>query len=90
MFHKLVVSDNRKDQPAVHFAVQKLLRSLENFSVVEIRKVQSEEDSPWARRLYFLRALVADKEIHASLIPYMEEICLRCFDYIESDVWTVR
>ncbi|XP_032671465.1 uncharacterized protein LOC116844271 isoform X2 [Odontomachus brunneus] len=90
MFHKLVVSDNRKDRPMVHFAVQNLLRSLENFSMEEIKKVQSEQDSPWARRLYFLCALVADKEIHASLTPYMEEICLRCFDYIESDVWTVR
>ncbi|XP_014468561.1 PREDICTED: uncharacterized protein LOC106741269 isoform X2 [Dinoponera quadriceps] len=90
MFHKLVVSDDRKDRPTVHFAVQKLLRSLENLSVVKIRKLQSEEDSPWARRLHFLRALVADKEIHASLIPYMEEICLRCFGYIESDVWAVR
>ncbi|EFN80006.1 Thyroid adenoma-associated protein [Harpegnathos saltator] len=95
MFHKLVVSDNRRDRPMVHFMVQKLLRSLENFSLVEIREVQSDssgllQDSPWARRLYFLCTLVADKEIHASLIPYIEEICLRCFDCIESDVWTVR
>lgn len=90
MFHKLVVSDNRRDRPMLHFAVQKLLHSLEDFSVAEIRKVRSEQDSPWARHLYFLCALVADKEIHASLTPYMEEICLRCFDYIESDVWTVR
>lgn len=90
MFHKLVVSDNRRDRPTVHFAIQMLLRSLENFSVETVRNVAFGQDSPWAKRLHFLRTLVADKEIHAQLLPYMEEICLICFKYMESDVWTVR
>ncbi|XP_071553159.1 uncharacterized protein [Temnothorax nylanderi] len=90
MFHRLVVSDNRRDRPTVHLAVQTLLRSLENFSVAGVRNVEAGADSPWAKRLYFLRALVANKEIHAQLVPYMENICLTCFEYMESDVWTVR
>lgn len=89
MFHRLIVSDNRRDRPMVHLAVQMLLRSLEN-SVTTIGNVKVGEDSPWAKRLHFLRALVADKEIHPQLVMYMEDICLTCFKYIESDVWTVR
>ncbi|KAL6439385.1 hypothetical protein ACFW04_003912 [Cataglyphis niger] len=88
MFHRLVISDNRRDRPTVHFAVRMLLHSLKNFSTV--REVELGQDSPWAKRLYFLRTLVADKEIHAQLVPYMEEICLTCFEYMKSDVWTVR
>ncbi|KYN17248.1 PREDICTED: uncharacterized protein LOC108763497 [Trachymyrmex cornetzi] len=90
MFHKLVVSDNRNNRPTVHFAVETLLHSLKNISVTIVRNVETGEDSPWAKRLHFLRALVADKEIHAQLVPYMEDICLTCFKYMESDVWTVR
>ncbi|KAL6260571.1 hypothetical protein P5V15_008092 [Pogonomyrmex californicus] len=90
MFHRLVIGDNRKDRPIVHFAVQMLLRSLKNFSVVAIRNVETGQDSPWAKRLHFLRALVVDKEIHAQLVPYMEDICLTCFEYMKSDVWIVR
>ncbi|KYM98336.1 Thyroid adenoma-associated protein like protein [Cyphomyrmex costatus] len=90
MFHKLVVSDNRNNRPTVHFAVKTLLHSLKNFSMTTVRNVETGEDSPWAKRLHFLRALVADKEIHAQLVPYMEDICLTCFKYMESDVWIVR
>lgn len=90
MFHRLVVSDNRKDRPTVHFAVRMLLHSLKDFSMAAVREVEPGKDSPWARRLYFLRMLVIDKEIHAQLVPYMEDICLTCFEYIKSDVWTVR
>ncbi|XP_070171070.1 uncharacterized protein [Polyergus mexicanus] len=90
MFHRLVVSDNRRDRPTVHFAVQMLLRSLKNFSMTTVREVELGQDSPWAKRLYFLRMLVADKEIHAQLVPYMEDICLTCFEYMKSDVWIVR
>jgi len=89
MFHRLVVSDNRRDRPTVHFAIQTLLHSLEN-SITAVRNVEVGEDSPWAKRLHFLRTLVADKEIHAQLVPYMEDICLTCFKYMESDVWIVR
>ncbi|EFN66775.1 Thyroid adenoma-associated protein-like protein [Camponotus floridanus] len=88
MFHRLVVSDNRRNRPTVHFAVRMLLRSLKDFSTV--REVEPGQDSSWAKRLYFLRTLVADKEIHPQLVPYMEEICLTCFEYMRSDVWTVR
>ncbi|KYQ58294.1 Thyroid adenoma-associated protein like protein [Trachymyrmex zeteki] len=90
MFHKLIVSDNRNNRPTVHFAVETLLHSLKNVSVTAVRNVETGEDSPWAKRLHFLRTLVADKEIHAQLVPYMEDICLTCFKYMESDVWTVR
>lgn len=90
MFHRLVVSDNRKNWPTVHLAVQTLLCSLKNFSVADVKNVEAGEESPWAKRLHFLRTLVADKEIHAQLVPYMEDICLTCFKYMESDVWTVR
>ncbi|XP_029158338.1 uncharacterized protein LOC114930628 isoform X2 [Nylanderia fulva] len=90
MFHRLVVSDNRRDRPTVHFAVRMLLDSLKDFSMTAVREVEAGQDSPWARRLYFLRMLVIDKEIHAQLVPYMEDICLTCFEYIKSDVWTVR
>ncbi|XP_011875564.1 PREDICTED: uncharacterized protein LOC105566285 [Vollenhovia emeryi] len=89
MFHRLVVSDNRRDRPTVHLAVQTLLRLLEN-SVAAATSVEAGADSPWAKRLHFLRALVADKEIHAQLVPYMEDICLICFEYMESDIWIVR
>ncbi|XP_072743363.1 uncharacterized protein [Anoplolepis gracilipes] len=90
MFHRLVVSDNRRDRPTVHFAVQMLLRSLKDFSMTAVREVEPGQDSPWAKRLYFLRTLVVDKEMHAQLVPYMEDICLTCFEYMKSDVWTVR
>jgi len=89
MFHKLVVSDNRKDRPTVHLAIQTLLHSLEN-SITVVRNVKVGEDSSWAKRLHFLRTLVADKEIHVQLVSYMEDICLTCFKYMESDVWIVR
>ncbi|EZA60989.1 hypothetical protein DMN91_005366 [Ooceraea biroi] len=89
MFHRLVVSDVRRNRPTVHLAVQTLLRALEN-SAADVRHAEAGQDSPWAKRLHFLRALVADREIHAQLIPYMENICLTCFEYMESDVWTVR
>lgn len=90
MFHKLVISDNRKNRPTAHFAVQILLRSLKNFSMAAVKNVEPGQDSPWAKRLHFLRALVADKEIHAQLSSYIENICLTCFKYMESDVWTIR
>lgn len=90
MFHRLVVSDTRKERPAVHLAVRTLLHALENFSVAAVRNVEAGEESPWAKRLHFLRALVADKEIHPQLVPYMEDICLACFKYMKSDVWIVR
>ncbi|XP_020289148.1 uncharacterized protein LOC109857328 isoform X2 [Pseudomyrmex gracilis] len=90
MFHKLVVSDNRSNRPMVHLAIQMLLCSLENFSMDAVRNVEDGQDSPWAKRLHFLRTLIIDKDIHVHLVPYMETICLTCFKYMESDVWTVR
>ncbi|XP_017892011.1 uncharacterized protein LOC108632148 [Ceratina calcarata] len=90
MFHRIVVSDNRRDRPLLHFAVQKLLDSLNHFSDDHARCIESQHDSPWARRLHFLRALVADKEIHAQLTPYMEDISLICFKYLESEMWSIR
>ncbi|XP_070527894.1 tRNA (32-2'-O)-methyltransferase regulator THADA isoform X2 [Cardiocondyla obscurior] len=90
MFHRLVVSDRRDGRPAVHFAIQTLMHSLENCSVAAIKNVEAGADSPWAKRLHFLRALVADKDIHTQLIPYMENICLMCFEYMESNIWVVR
>nr|XP_033325425.1 uncharacterized protein LOC117219953 isoform X1 [Megalopta genalis] len=90
MFHRIVVSDNRRDRPLLHFAVQMLLQLLDNFSSASSGNVKSQHDSPWARRLHFLRALVADKEIQAQLIPYMERITLTCFRFLESELWTIR
>ncbi|XP_078038510.1 uncharacterized protein LOC144470832 [Augochlora pura] len=90
MFHRIVVSDNRRDRPLLHFAMQTLLQLLDNFSNDSSRNVKSQHDSPWARRLHFLRALVADKEIQAQLIPYMERIALTCFRFLESEQWTIR
>ncbi|XP_012521796.1 uncharacterized protein LOC105828129 [Monomorium pharaonis] len=113
MFHKLVVSDDRRNRPIVHFAIQTLLDSLDSknkekqlsassemavFNSLEneekqpssLESVETGKDSPLARRLHFLRALVADKEIHAHLVSYMEEICLTCFKYMQSDVWIIR
>ncbi|KAK1119145.1 hypothetical protein K0M31_013642 [Melipona bicolor] len=90
MFHRIVVSDNRRDRPLLHFAVQKLLDLLDNISDDNLKSIESQHDSPWARRLHFLRALVADKEIHAQLTPYMERISLTCFKYLHSEIWTIR
>ncbi|XP_076662007.1 uncharacterized protein LOC143365583 [Halictus rubicundus] len=90
MFHRIVVSDNRRDRPLLHFAVQKLLQLLDNFSDASSMNIESQHDSPWARRLHFLRALVADKEIHAQLTLYMERITLTCFRFLGSEVWTIR
>lgn len=90
MFHKLIISDNRKDRPIVHFAVQMLIHSLTNFSKEAVKDVEIGKDSPWAKRLHFLRTLVIDKEIHMQLVPYMEDICLTCFEYMKSDIWIVR
>ncbi|XP_076282854.1 uncharacterized protein LOC143210152 [Lasioglossum baleicum] len=90
MFHRIVVSDNRRDRPLLHFAVEKLLQLLDNFCDASSKNVESQHDSPWARRLHFLCALVADKEIHAQLTLYMERITLTCFRFLESDVWTIR
>nr|XP_033188778.1 uncharacterized protein LOC117156129 isoform X2 [Bombus vancouverensis nearcticus] len=90
MFHRIVVSDNRRDRPLLHFAVQKLLDLLDNVSDENLKSIEFQHDSPWARRLYFLRALVADKEINAQLTPYMERISLTCFKYLESEIWTIR
>ncbi|XP_076247125.1 uncharacterized protein LOC143187061 [Calliopsis andreniformis] len=90
MFHKIVVNDNRRDRPLLHFAVQKLLNSLEDFPDDVLQNFEAQHDSPWARRLHFLRALVSDKEIHAHLIPYIERISLTCFKYLKSEIWTIR
>lgn len=90
MFHRIVVSDNRRDRPLLHFAVQQLLDLLDDISDDNLKSIESQHDSPWARRLHFLRALVADKEIHAQLTPYMERISLTCFKYLQSEIWTIR
>lgn len=89
MFHRIVVSDNRSDRPLLHFAVKKLLDLLATSDAPQ-GSVESQHDSPWTRRLHFLRALVADKEIHAQLLPYMERISLTCFKYLESEIWSIR
>ncbi|XP_043262720.1 uncharacterized protein LOC122403313 isoform X1 [Colletes gigas] len=90
MFHKIVVSDNRRDRPLLHFAVQKLLDLLDDFSNASLNSVEFKHDSPWARHLHFLCTLVADKEIRAQLIPHMQRISLTCFKYLESEIWTIR
>ncbi|XP_012149072.1 uncharacterized protein LOC100876028 [Megachile rotundata] len=90
MFHRIVVGDNRRDRPLLHFAVQKLLDLLDNTSDDFIIHLEFQHDSPVARHLHFLRALVANKEIHAQLTPYMERISLTCFKYLESETWTIR
>lgn len=90
MFHKIIISDNRRNRPLLHFAVQKLLDFLDNFSDSSIKSVEFQHDSPWARRLHFLHNLVADKQIHTQLIPYMQRISLICFKYLESEVWMIR
>ncbi|XP_076752262.1 uncharacterized protein LOC143424222 [Xylocopa sonorina] len=90
MFHRIVVSDNRPDRPLLHFAVQRLLDVLDNFSDDCVKRIESQHDSPWARHLHFLRTLVADKEIHGQLTLYMERITLICFKYLESEIWTIR
>lgn len=90
MFYKIVVSDDRRERPLLHFAVQKLLDLLDNISDINLKSIESQHDSPWARYLHFLKALVADKELHAQLMPYMEKISLTCFRYLESEIWTIR
>ncbi|XP_031835866.1 uncharacterized protein LOC116428388 [Nomia melanderi] len=90
MFHRMVVNDTRRDRPLLHFAVQKLLNLLHDSPSAFSESMVSQHDSPWARHLHFLRALVADKEVHVQLIPYMERISLICFRYLESEIWTIR
>ncbi|XP_024937005.1 uncharacterized protein LOC107263882 [Cephus cinctus] len=91
MFHKIVASDNRKDRPLLHFAIGLLLDSLKNSPQISTTdNAEGLHDSPCARNLHFLCSLVGDKELHAQLVPYLEEISLICFTYLESQTWTIR
>ncbi|XP_035717597.1 uncharacterized protein LOC118439722 [Vespa mandarinia] len=90
MFHKIVSNDNRKGRPLLHFSVQKLLYSLERWSETKFENIEYKYDLPLARHLYFLRTLVADKNIHVQLTPYMERISLVCFQYLRSEIWQIR
>lgn len=90
MFHKIVSNDSRKGRPLLHFAIQKLLYSLENWSEIELENIEYKYDLPLARHLYFLRTLVADKNLHVQLTPYMERISLVCFQYLRSEIWQIR
>ncbi|XP_029045659.2 uncharacterized protein LOC114877348 [Osmia bicornis bicornis] len=90
MFHRIVVGDNRRDRPLLHFAMRKLLFLLGDFVDYSLKELVIQYDFPTARRLHFLRALVANKEIHAQLTPYMEKIALICFRQLKSEIWIIR
>ncbi|KOC70581.1 Thyroid adenoma-associated protein like protein [Habropoda laboriosa] len=90
MFHRIVLSDNRKDRPLLHFAVKRLLNILDNTCDDIFKCTKAQPNSPSARYLHFLRALVSDKEMHAQLIPYIERISLTCFRYMQCEVWNIK
>lgn len=90
MFHRIVVGDNRRDRPLLHFAIRKLLLLLGDILDDFLKESQIQYDFPTTRRLHFLRALVADKEIRAHLTPYMEKIALICFRHLKSETWIIR
>ncbi|KAI4477006.1 hypothetical protein M0804_013186 [Polistes exclamans] len=90
MFHKIVSSDARKERPLLCFAIEELLYSLENSSETQFENIECKYDLPLARHLFFLRALVTDKELHVQLTSYMERISLVCFRYLRSEIWLIR
>ncbi|KAI4495454.1 hypothetical protein M0802_008668 [Mischocyttarus mexicanus] len=90
MFHKIVSNDDRKGRPLLHFAIQELLYSLENFSDIQYENIDHKYDLPLGRHLFFLHALVTDKDLHVQLTSYMERISLICFRYLKSEIWLIR
>ncbi|XP_066584522.1 tRNA (32-2'-O)-methyltransferase regulator THADA [Prorops nasuta] len=90
MFHKIIISDNRRDRPLLHSSITILLKSLNKNFEIPIEQINCNFDVPCASKLHFLRSLVMDKEINAQLAPYIENISLICFKFLFSKVWVIR
>ncbi|XP_012266082.2 uncharacterized protein LOC105691871 [Athalia rosae] len=89
MFHRIVANDTRHGKPIVHIAVRNLLDLLDNNEETTIEN-ESYQDLPRAKHLHFLQRLVADSDLHAQVVPYLERITMTCFKNLESEIWTVR
>ncbi|XP_001601186.3 uncharacterized protein LOC100116772 [Nasonia vitripennis] len=90
-FHKIVANDTRSERQLLHLAVNLLLQRLRESSKIKFEHRElSNYDEPCTMQLHFLKSLVADKQLQAQLSPYMENICLTCFEYMPSRVFTVR
>ncbi|XP_012275512.1 uncharacterized protein LOC105697086 isoform X2 [Orussus abietinus] len=90
MFHKIVASDDRKGRPLLHFAVRTLLNCLQDGTENCIDDPECIYDSSRTAYLHFLCSLVADKELHPQLVSYLDDICLTCFQHIQSHAWPIR
>ncbi|XP_015180065.1 PREDICTED: uncharacterized protein LOC107068326 [Polistes dominula] len=92
MFHKIVSNDIRHGRPFLHFVVQRLQNYIENFPVetLESNEPDITYDPPLVRYLFFLRELVTDKEIHAQLVSYIDDITVACFRCLKSTNWQIR
>lgn len=90
VFHRIVTGDKRKTRILMHHAVEVLLQLLKDDCDSSMANKEYQFDPPCVMRLHFLRFLVADKEIHAKLMPYLEDIALISFDYLRSNAWSVR
>lgn len=102
MFHKIVANDNRHGKPLVHIAIKNLLNLLENkkdfcefeedktSSLSTEEKNESYQDLPRVKHLNFIQRLVADSDLHAQVVPYLDRIATECFKNLQSQIWTVR
>ncbi|XP_074101344.1 uncharacterized protein LOC141528942 [Cotesia typhae] len=90
MFHKMVVNYNKATRRLLHVAVCKILESLIDSNNKYNNDSNSNQDSPSARLLHFLRSIVVDKSLHVDLIPYIETISLICFQHLQSSEWAIR
>ncbi|KAH0554303.1 hypothetical protein KQX54_009350 [Cotesia glomerata] len=90
MFHKMVVNYNKATRRLLHVAVCKILESLIDPNNKYNNDSNSNQDSPSARLLHFLRSIVVDKSLHVDLVPYIETISLICFQHLQSSEWAIR
>ncbi|XP_058799448.1 uncharacterized protein LOC131668955 [Phymastichus coffea] len=91
LFHKLIASDTRADRPLLHYAVNFLMQKLRDSALIKVEQRESSNyDDPCAMHLHFLKTLVADKQLQPQMSSYVENICLTCFEYIPSRVFTIR
>lgn len=91
MFHKIIANDVRPERPFLHLAVNSLIHSLRESSMIKLeQRVTSNYDTPCGMHLHFLKTLVADKQLQPQLSPYLEEICLTCFEYMPSKIFIIQ
>ncbi|XP_034947305.1 uncharacterized protein [Chelonus insularis] len=89
----LNIISNDKKRRIIHIAIKKILNSLndsDNSINTSSKFIDSNQDSPQARLLHFLRCIVADKSLLEDLIFYIEDIALVAVSNLQSSEWAIR